>query len=270
MFHVSHSFLFLLFVVVFPLSAFFFDKMAPIFVNDYNTIKSSPSTKDRDDDISFGNMKTNGYSIVHSVMVAVIIAIVAVVGVVTFHQSSPSMSNGSDSLMSTTTAVASKDDSGYSNNGNDEFDLFLATLSEEEEQLTVIDTSLAAEDDLASIVNQCGNNHNLDFVSRTLLPVKVQVRTQGCAFQNQKTLHITGWFTVYIQNQHIPSTTFSTMSLSPVQTIKFSNSKGPLKDGTFQVLVQAIGGTVTFQMNFTNQYGVLTTQIHKFSGLPFN
>jgi len=101
--------------------------MAPIFSNDYNTIKSPPPIKERDDVISFGNnTKTNGYSIVRSAMVAVFIAIVAVTGVVTLRQSSP--------MMSTTMAVASED-------------FPLATLSEEETQMTAIDTSLAAEEE---------------------------------------------------------------------------------------------------------------------------
>jgi len=153
--------------------------MAPIFANDYQTIKGSPTTKDRDD-ISVGDMKTNGYSIVRSAMLAVIIAIVAVVGVVTFHQS-PSLSNGYESSMSSM-ALVHEDDGGYSNIDMEAYAKVLATASEDEygTEMTVIGTPTppSSKEDSDSALS-CGNlNYQFqrDFFSQ------FGILTNGCAF----------------------------------------------------------------------------------------
>jgi len=246
--------------------------MAPIFVNDYKTIKSSPPPKDRDDGISFGNnTKTNnGYSIVRSVMVAVIIAIVAVVGVVTLHQSSsPSvLSIGADSLMSSSTmAVASEEDhSGYSNSDHDEFDLFLATLSEEETQMTVIDTSLDdkddAKDDSASILNQCGNRNNLGF---QFFPSGPGVTTRGCAFMHPNG-RIGGQVQVRVQNRWRTPITISNGSRG--QTFSLVGGGTLVWAVTYVRNTANPRGRVTINMTHTRPNGSTTFATRFISGLP--
>merc|ERR1712238_466649 len=183
---------------------------------------------------------------------------VAVVSVVTLHQSSPSVSNGSDSLMSTTMAVATEGHSGYSNIDNDQ-----STLSEKEKQMTVIDTSLDAKDDSASIVNQCGNTHNLNF--KYPFPYVV-VRTHGCAFMNR--------------NGEITGTVFLIVGGVPQQSITIRNGNTPsvqaislVKGGTLVVSYatasQIDGGTVKIQINWSNRdCSENASETRSTSGLP--
>jgi len=216
--------------------------MATIFAKDYNTIKSSP-TKDRDD-ISFEDTKTNGYSIVRSAMLAVIIAIVAVVGVVTFHQS-PSLSNGYDSLMSTM-AVVHEDDGGDSNIDTIEFD---------------VDTSLGSKDDSDTTLNRCGNL-NMSFQSN--IPSNLRVSTSGCAFlQNGR---VTGQFSV---------TADGTLRRPPI-SIRNTNmvmerrATYSLRTGTLVVSVAASPsqrGRVRIRMDWTGRHGSTAFDVRSISGL---
>jgi len=156
--------------------------MAPFFSNHYQTIKGSP-TKDRDD-ISVGDMTTNGYSIVRSVVLAVIIAIVAVVGVVTFHQSPSLLSNGYESSMSSM-ALVHEDDGGYSNIDMEAYAKVLATASEDEygTEMTAVGTPTppSSKEDSDSAIS-CGNLGNMNYQLGQDLFTQLGVSTNGCAF----------------------------------------------------------------------------------------
>jgi len=151
--------------------------MAPFFSNHYQTIKGSP-TKDRDD-ISVGDMTTNGYSIVRSVVLAVIIAIVAVVGVVTFHQSPSLLSNGYESSMSSM-ALVHEDDGGYSNIDMEAYAKVLATASEDEygTEMTAVGTPTPPSSKEDSALN-CGN---LNYQYQQPFFRQFGILTNGCAF----------------------------------------------------------------------------------------
>mmetsp|Transcript_6905 Transcript_6905/g.7369 ORF Transcript_6905/g.7369 Transcript_6905/m.7369 type:complete len:229 (+) Transcript_6905:155-841(+) len=149
--------------------------MAPIFANDYQTIKGSPTTKDRDD-ISVGDMTTNGYSIVRSAMLAVIIAIVAVVGVVTFHQSPSLLSNGYESSMSSM-ALVHEDDGGYSNIDMEAYAKVIATASEDE-----YGTEMTSSKEDSDSAISCGNLGNLNYQFGQDLFRQLIISTNGCAF----------------------------------------------------------------------------------------
>jgi len=214
--------------------------MAPIFAKDYNTIKSSP-TKDRDD-ISFEDTKTNGYSIVRSAMLAVIIAIVAVVGVVTFHQS-PSLSNGYDSSMSSM-AVVHEDDGGDSNIDTIEFDKVLATANKDDTQMTVVDTSLGSEDD--SDTNRCGN---LNFSFQEHIPRGLRVSTFGCAyFRNGQ---ITGQFFVTVRNTRYSPIFISNTNMNYVFGGRVSVQTGTPRGTLVASFAASSRGTVRIRMNWS-------------------
>jgi len=222
--------------------------MAPIFAKDYKTIKGSP-TKERDD-ISFGDMKTNGYSIVRSVILAVIIAIVAVVGVVTFHQS-PSLSNGYESSMSSV-ALVHEDDGGYSNIDMEAYDKVLATASEDEfgKEMTVIGTPVTSEKDSDSTLNQCGNLSNLNYQFRQEPFRSLGISTSGCAFIRNG--RVTGQIFIRFNGRTLgPFSLPNPRPFSPFQTI-------PIPGGNMVVSlgVSSAGrGRVDIGLNANTQSG---------------
>jgi len=190
--------------------------MAPIFANDYQTIKGSPTTKDRDD-ISVGDMTTNGYSIVRSAMLAVIIAIVAVVGVVTFHQSPSLLSNSSMSSM----ALVHEDDGGYSNIDMEAYAKVLATASEDE-----YGTEMIAVGTLDSALS-C---RNLSYQFRQDVFSQLGISTNGCAFISNDG-RVTGAFFVRVRGQQLgPFTLPNSRPYTPFQTV-------PIPGGNLVVLV---------------------------------
>jgi len=251
--------------------------MAPIFANDYQTIKGSP-TKDRDD-ISFGDMKTNGYSIIRSVMVAVIIAIVAVAGVVTFHQP-PSLSNGDQSSMSSM-GLLHVDDGGDSNIDNVEFDKVLATANKDDKQPPLI-----SKEESDSLMTLCGVLPNLNFQfepnSKTTsqfetggLPKSLGVSSSGCWFLNDRTGEITGLFSttaggstfspINIHNGVVPN--IQTIRLSGGGTLVASYTAFFSCDNTSHG--NQCGGNVSIIMTFNHPDGSTETEKH-LSRLGYN
>jgi len=255
--------------------------MTPICSNDYQTIKGSP-TKNRDD-IIFGDMKTNGYSIVRSVMVAVMIAIVAVAGVVTFHQP-PSLSNGDEPSMSSM-ALVHEDDGGNSNIDTIVFDKVLSTANKDGKQPPLISKeksdSIMASCDLDRNWNPKKNKdmRNLNFrfdqdeIERNPhLPKRLGVSTSGCASFNRSTGSITGLFSVTvlgipssfinIRNGDFPSV--QTIRISKRRTLFVSYNARPLCSGSSDVsdVTASCGGVVNIVMTLNRRNGSTVTESH--------
>jgi len=244
--------------------------MAPIFANDYQTIKGSP-TKDRDD-ISFGDMKTNGYSIVRSVMVAVMIAIVAVAGVVTFHQP-PSLSNGDESSMSSM-ALVHEDDGGDSDIDTIEFDKVLATANKDGKQPPLI-----SKEESDSLMTLCGDLSNLNFQfepnSKTTsqfetggLPKSLGVSSSGCVFLNDSTEEITGLLSITAGGSTFSPINIHNGVVPNVQTIRLSG--GGTLVASYRTSYDCFntshdtqcGGVVGIIMTFNRPDGSTETETH--------
>jgi len=235
--------------------------MAPIFANDYQTIKGSPTTKDRDD-ISVGDMTTNGYSIVRSAMLAVIIAIVAVVGVVTFHQSPSLLSNSSMSSM----ALVHEDDGGYSNIDMEAYAKVLATASEDEygTEMTAVGTPTppSSKEDSDSAIS-CGNLGNLNYQFGQDLFRQLIISTNGCAFFSNG--RVAGQIFISFRGQWLgPFILPSSRQYSPLQTVTIPR-------GTMTVLLgvsSAGSGLVQIGLQANLQGGSGTSESISRSGFP--
>jgi len=210
-------------------------------------------------------MKTNGYSIVRSVMVAVMIAIVAVAGVVTFHQP-PSLSHGDESSMSSM-ALVHEDDGGDSNIDNAEFDTLLATANKDDKQPPLI-----TQEESASVMTWCGSTPNLNFQFEQDLPKSLRVSTTGCASFNRSTGSITGLFsvgvlggyfsTINIRNGNFPSV--QTIYLSKEETLVASYDARPLCSGSSDVsdVTAQCGGVVIIEMTLNRPDGSTDIESH--------
>jgi len=237
--------------------------MAPFFSNHYQTIKGSP-TKDRDD-ISVGDMTTNGYSIVRSVVLAVIIAIVAVVGVVTFHQSPSLLSNGYESSMSSM-ALVHEDDGGYSNIDMEAYAKVLATASEDEygTEMTAVGTPTppSSKEDSDSAIS-CGNLGNMNYQLGQDLFTQLGVSTNGCAFFSNG--RVAGQIFISLRGQWLgPFILPSSRQYSPLQTVTIPR-------GTMTVLLgvsSAGSGLVQIGLQANLQGGSGTSESISRSGFP--